>query len=575
MTVRARAILRIRIITTVILTVAVLIVGRIYQIQVLHHDDYLARAEQQYVHTVQDVYDRGSIYMTTRDGERVSAATIQSGFVLAVDPTQLTDVAAAWAMVAPHVDIDEELFRTRATLPNRSYVEIDTTIEPSAAETIDAAGIDGLFLYQNQWRYYPGDSLAARAIGFTGFDDTSRYPTGRYGLERYYDDTLNRDPESLSVNFFAEIFTTLGDYLSDEEVATDKEGDVVTSLEPTVSRLLQQTLQETNEEWGSKITGGIIINPKTGEIYALDAVPTFNLNDREGASIEDFRNPLVENFYEMGSIIKALTMASGLDAGAVTPETTYYDAGRLELDTFTIGNFDGKGRGTVNMQEVLNQSLNTGVAFVADTMGKDSFRRYFKALKLGSETGIDLPNETFGLVENLNSPRDIEYATASFGQGIALTPIATVRALAALANGGRLVTPHIAKAIEYEDGTRHEITYPNDTTVFSPETSETISRMLTIVVDDALRGGTVALPNHTVAAKTGTAQIADNVNGGYYDDRYLHSFFGYFPAYDPEFLVFLYTVEPQHVRYASETLTQPFMELTKFLINYYSIPPDR
>ncbi|MAZ30167.1 hypothetical protein CL655_02690 [bacterium] len=575
MTVRARAIRRIRFITTVILTVAVLLVLRLYQVQVLHHNDYLARAERQYVYTVQDVYDRGTIFLTTREGERVSAATVQAGFVLAVDPTLIGNVERAWTTVAPHVDIDEATFKTRATLPNRTYVELDQTVSDTSADAIAEADITGLHLYKNQWRYYPGDTLAARTIGFTGFDESSPYPTGRYGLERFYDSVLSRNPESLSVNFFAEIFSTLGDYLATETETPKKEGHIVTTLEPTVSRLLQQVLLDTNEQWGSTVTGGIIMDPKTGSIYALDVVPTFNLNARQGASIEDFRNPLVENVYEMGSIIKPLTVAAGIDAGAISPATTYYDSGKLELDTFTIGNFDGRGRGTVNMQEVLNQSLNTGVAFIVDTMGKNRFREYFLKLKLGSETGIDLPNEAFGLVSNLDSPRDIEYATASFGQGIALTPVATVRALSALANGGRLVTPHLVSAIEYEDGTQHEVVYPNDTQVFTPETSETISRMLTEVVDDALQGGAVALPNHTIAAKTGTAQIADSVNGGYYDDRFLHSFFGYFPAYEPEFLIFLYTVEPKGVRYASETLTDPFMELTRFLINYYAIAPDR
>jgi cell division protein FtsI/penicillin-binding protein 2 len=227
------------------------------------------------------------------------------------------------------------------------------------------------------------------------------------------------------------------------------------------------------------------------------------------------------------------------------------------------------------MQEVLNQSLNTGVSHIVKQMGKEKFRDYFMAYKLGSETGIDLPNETYGLVDNLNSPRDVEYATASFGQGVAFTPIATIRALATLANGGKLVTPHLVDHIKYQDGTIKEVRYPEGEQVLKPETSEEISRMLSIVVDDALRGGNVALPNHSIGAKTGTAQIPDPVNGGYYEDKYLHSFFGYFPAFEPRFIVFMYTVEPQGVRYASETLTDPFMQVARFLINYYSIPPDR
>ncbi len=572
---RKQSILRIRIITGVVLLIAFILVARLYQIQVLKHDVYLSKGEEQYVHTVRDLYTRGSIFFTTKDGDRVSAATVQSGYVLAVDPTAVRNPAEVFDQISEFITIDKELFVTRATLPKRTYVEIDARVSEADADAIVALDIDGLQLYRSQWRYYPGDQLSARAVGFTGFSGTQKKEqlTGRYGLERYYEDVLTRENERLSVNFFAEIFSNLGSVVFD--TTDSRTGDVVTSIEPTVARLLQQQLGETQEKWNSRLTGGIIMNPQTGEIYAIDAVPTFNLNDRGDNTIDVFRNTHVDSVFEMGSIIKALTMAAGLDSGAVTPQTTYYDSGKLELDTFTIGNFDGKGRGTVNMQEVLNQSLNTGVAFIVDKMGKDAFREYFQSLKLGSETGIDLPGEVFGLVDNLNSPRDIEYATASFGQGIALTPIATTRALAALGNGGRLVTPHIATKIEYEDGTVRDITYPEGAQVFSEATSEEVSRMLTTVVDDALRGGNVKLDNYSIAAKTGTAQIADSVNGGYYDDRYLHSFFGYFPAYDPEFIIFLYTVEPKEVRYASETLTDPFMELTKFLINYYNLPPDR
>lgn len=572
---RKQAILRIRIITGLVLFLAAILIVRLYYVQVMQHDRYVARAEEQYVHTVRDLYDRGSIFFTTKDAELVSAATIQGGYVLAVDPTKVSDPVAVYEQIAPHVTVSKEVFVSQANLEGRTYVEVDPHVSVEVAEILEAMDIPGVLLYRNQWRYYPGDALAAQTIGFVGYTGSGQAEdlSGRYGLERYYEETLTRSDERLSVNFFAEIFSNLGSIVFD--TADSRRGDIVTTIEPTVARMLSRQLAKTQEKWGSRLTGGIIMHPQTGAIYALDAVPTFNLNDRSGATIEDFRNPLVEDVYEMGSIIKALTIAAGLDSGAVAPSTTYFDAGFLEFDTYTISNYDGKGRGYVDMQEVLNQSLNTGVSFVVDTMGKIAFRDYFMALKLGSETGIDLPGEVYGLIENLKSPREIEYATASYGQGIALTPIATVRALATLGNGGYLVTPHIAEKIVYEDGTEKEKIYPDGQQVFSEGTSETISRMLTTVVDDALSGGSVKLPNYSVAAKTGTAQIPDSVNGGYYDDRYLHSFFGYFPAYDPEFLIFLYTVEPKGVRYASETLTDPFMELTRFLINYYNIPPDR
>ena len=570
---RQKRTLRIRVVVGLICLVAFLLLVRSYVVQIAHGNVYREQAESQYVRTKDDLYTRGSIFFTNRDGTELSAAAIKSGYVLALDPSRITDAAGTCTKLAEVAQIDQELCLVRAVLPDRTYVEFQGEINEATADDIVGLDLTGVHLYPEQWRYYPGASVAARSIGFVGFTDEGTELRGKYGLERQYDDVLFRQNQVRSVNFFAELFSDLGGLVTNTK--QHQSGEIVTTLELSVSQMLDTVLQETNDLYDSKLTGAIIMDPNTGEIVAMNAVPGFDLNDRAGATIDQFQNPLVENLYEFGSTIKALTMAAGLDSGAIVPETTYYDSGELTLDTFTIRNFDGRGRGTVPMQEVLNQSLNTGVSWIVTQMGKEQFRDYFLSYKLGSETGIDLPNEAFGLVDNLNSPRDVEYATASFGQGIAMTPIAVTRALATLGNGGHLVTPHIVKKINFIDGTEREMKYPEGTQVIKPETSEEISRMLTVVVDDALRNGTVALPNHTIAAKTGTAQIADPVNGGYYDDKYLHSFFGYFPSYDPEFIIFLYTVEPKGVRYASETLTTPFMDMTKFLINYYSIPPDR
>lgn len=564
---------RIRVISAFIFSIGFLLIIRLYYVQVAQATNYKEKAERQYVHTAKDVYNRGSVYFTTKDGETVSAASMTSGYLLAVNPTLITNPDETYQKLMAYISMSKEEFTEKATLGKRTYVEIEPKLSAERAAEIEKLDLTGVMLYRNQWRYYPGDTVSARSIGFVGFGSDDGQLRGKYGLERYYDETLFRDNTILSVNFFAEIFSNLGSLVFENK--DTKSGSIVTTIEPTVARMLDRVLQETQDTYHSKLSGGIIMDPKTGAIYAMNVAPTFDLNSRGTTSIEQFENPLVEDVYEMGSIIKALTMAAGIDSNVVTPQSTYYDAGFLDLNGYTIKNYDGKGRGTVPMQEVLNQSLNTGVSHIVKLMGKEKFRNYFEALKLGSETGIDLPSEAQGLMQNLKSPRDVEYATASFGQGIAMTPIATARALAALGNGGHLVTPHIVKEIVYDDGTTKEVTYPDGAQVFTPETSETVSRMLKTVVDDALRGGKVALPHHSIAAKTGTAQMANPNGGGYYDDKYLHSFFGYFPAYDPKFIVFLYTVDPKGVKYASETLTDPFMDITKFLINYYSIPPDR
>jgi cell division protein FtsI/penicillin-binding protein 2 len=281
----------------------------------------------------------------------------------------------------------------------------------------------------------------------------------------------------------------------------------------------------------------------------------------------------------MGSILKAVTLAIGLDTGAITARSTYNDPGCMTLNTRTFCNYDGKSHGSaVSMQTVLSKSLNTGAANVVLRVGSQKFSELMLGFGFEGITGIDLPNEGKSLVSNLRTKRDLEAAQASFGQGIALTPIMTVRALSALANGGTLVTPHLVKDIRYKLGPVKTLSFPPEeerVRVLKPETSAEISRMLTEVVDRTLRNGEVRLDQYSIAAKTGTAQVAKPGGGGYYEDIYLHSFFGYFPAYEPEFLVFLYTYHPKGVRFASETLTDAFINTAKFLINYYDIAPDR
>lgn len=571
---RADFTLRVRIIAACVLVAASVLVVRLYFLQVIHGSAYAHEADRQYVQHSTEQFDRGDIFFTDKNGKRVAAAGLRTGFTLAIDPTKVENAEALYDTLREHVELDRATFMLRAQKEDDPYEEVAQELTRETVEKIEELKLPGVHAFRTQWRYYPGDTLAAHTLGFVGYAPEDKALSGRYGLERYWDDVLSRNNQELYVNFFAEIFHDARNTLSKD--TRKRAGSVVTSIEPAVQHELERVLSETENEWHAKHVVGIIMDPKNGDVLALAARPTFNLNDfSEETSPSIFSNPLVESVREMGSIVKPIAMAIALDEGVVTPETLYEDTGRIKIDGYTISNYDGRARGTVSMQEVLNQSLNVGMAYVARKVGNETFGERMRAFGLGEETGIDLPFEAHGLIDNLNAPRDVEYATAAFGQGIALTPIATARALAALGNGGYLVTPHLVQEIDYETGMTGNVSIEERVQVLSAQASEDITRMLVTVVDDALRGGEAKKEHYTIAAKTGTAQIAQEGARGYYDDRYLHSFFGYFPAYDPKFLIFLYHVEPQGAKYASETLTTPFMNLVDFLINYYEVPPDR
>jgi len=562
--------LRTRVILGAVLFVALILVVRLYFLQVVHGNQYRTQAADQYVSTSGGFYDRGSIFFKDKDGREVSAATIKTGYLLAIKPVEISDPVATYQAIAQHADINREMFTARASKEGDPYEEIAHELTEGEAAGIREADLDGVLLIPEHWRYYPGSTLAAHTIGFVAYEEAEL--NGRYGLERHFDDVLTRGESNLYVNFFAELFTNLRDVVF--VPVYKREGNIVTTIEPSVQLHLEKVLAEVESDWDSRFTAGVVIDPQTGAIRAMAVSPAFDLNDFGSAESWQFINPIVESVYEMGSIMKPLTMAAGLDSGAIKASDTYNDRGSLTLDSYTISNFDGRARGVVPMQQILSQSLNTGVAHIVTKMGKDEFRRYMYRYGINEETGIDLPNEAHNLTENLNSPRDIEYATASFGQGVAVTPINMVRALSILPDG-YAEQLHVVSAIHSRNGLTHDIDYSDvREQVLKPEAVEDITRMLVEVVDEALAGGTVKMEHYSIAAKTGTAQIA-SPNGGYYDDRYLHSFFGYFPAYDAKYLVFLMTVEPKGAQYASQTLTEPFFDITHFLINYYDIPPDR
>jgi cell division protein FtsI/penicillin-binding protein 2 len=560
---------RIRVLIGMIIVFGLLIMGRLFSLQILNQKVYKEKAERQYLTPSNESFDRGGIYFSKKDGTTVAAATVASGFKLAIDPGSIGASEALYSALTSIVPIDKDTFLIKAGKKTDPYEELAQRMTKEQADAITKLDLPGVSVYRQKWRFYPGAELAAKAIGFVSYKENDLI--GRYGLERYYNDVLARGENSFYVNFFAEIFANVQSTLFKNKTTT---GDVVTTIEPTVQSQLESIVGKVQTAWSSDAVGGLIMDPHTGEIIAMAHVPTFDLNEYgKETDVSIYANPFAQNVYEMGSIIKPLVMAAALDAQVVTPQSTYTDKGFVVVQDRTFSNFDKKGRGLATMQDVLNQSLNTGMVFVEQKMGKETFKEYMlNRYRIGEKTGVDLPGEVNGITGGLKTPNDVNYASAAFGQGIATSPLSIVRAYASLANGGHLVTPHLAKEIRQENGSTKTLQYPVGAPILTPETVTTIGKMMVTVVDKGYGKG---LPHYSVAAKTGTAQMAKDDGSGYYNDRNFHSLIGFFPATNPRFVLYLFNNFPKGASFSSQTLADPFFEMVQFMTSYYELTPDR
>lgn len=563
---------RIRFVFAGIMLVAALVIIRLYFIQVVHGEEYSEKADRQFASGGSGLFDRGTIYFTTKDGSLISAGALSSGFLIAINPQTLIDAELAYRAIRSIATstISHEAFLAAAGRKGQVYIEVAHHVGDTEGQMLAKKNIPGVQVLRERWRYYPGNSLASQTIGIVSYGKGDSR-SGQTGLEARYDTVLSRSGDSLYKNFFAELFSNVGNLMVNTRDA--REGDVITSIEPQVQMRLERDIAKVHMTYSSKESGGIIMDPATGAIIAMASYPSYDGNHLEDAEPARLGNPLVEHVYEFGSIMKPLTVTSALDAGAVTSMTTYNDTGCITVQTALICNWDHKARGVIPIKEIILQSLNVGASWVATELGQEKFRTYFTKL-FGQKTGIDLPNEGRGLINNLSTKEQVNFDNMSFGQGIAVTPIQMIRALGTLAHAGVMVEPHLARAIRLNSGIERAIDWTKTVPVFSREAARETTTMMTEMVDEKLQQGKAMIPTMSVAAKTGTAQLT-NGHGSYYSDRWFHSFVGFFPSYNPRFIILLYTNDPQGVTYASDTLGNTFLDLTHFLISYYQVPPDR
>lgn len=506
---------------------------------------------------------RGDIYLQGSEGLFL-AATEAIFYTVAIDSRKIVDSTAVYEFLNKEFALSKADFTAKTRDPSDPFEEVARRVPEERYLALEQTAPAGVIFVPYTDRYYPGGTLASHVIGFLG--DSAGGRKGSYGIEQEYEKVLAEESSSESLSLFDSFRGGL-------KYGAGESG-VVLTIDAALQTYVEDVLDHTLEQYWATRGGIIVMDPKTGKILAMAGRPTFDPNDyRNVESEKAYINPNTKNQYEMGSVVKPLTFLAAFNAGAVRPTDTYFDAGYRKIDGYTINNHDKKGRGTIPLQEVLNQSLNTGVIHLMERMGISTFDTFFTSLKLGEKSGIEV-QETPGNIRNLDSQSEVDHATASFGQGIGVTPIGLIRALSTIANGGVEPVPYLVEEVRHADGTVTKHTANPGERVASEAAAAQISKMLVTVVDEALLDGKGKITGYSVGAKTGTAQLP-NPNGPGYLDAYLHSFFGYAPATNPKFIVLLYMERPVGAAFSSISLTPPFKDIMTYALQYYQIPPDR
>lgn len=560
---------RISFLLFIISSLALVIFVRLYFLQVRGYDKYQSRAENQSSFYQELIPERGEIFLKDGAGSYPVAVNRDRQTVFAV-PRDITDKEKTIASLAATLAVEEDRLRERFSNDQDLFEIVKRKISEDEVVKIKELNFPGIQLMPESYRYYPGGELAAQLVGFVGSDGETQI--GRYGIEAYWEKELRGEAGSLNQERDA-----AGRWISiaDREFKPAKNGaDLVLTLNHPVQYEVEKILKETIEQHRADNGTIIVMESKTGRILALANYPSFNLN--EYSKLEDmslYLNEAISFAYESGSVFKPITMAAGIDDGKVDPDTVFVDPGSISISGFTIKNSEEKSYGQQTMTQVLEESINTGVIYVEKLLGNKKFAEYVERFGFGEKTGIELPAEIAGNTKNLTElKRDVQFYTASFGQGITVTPLQLVTAYAAIANRGMLMKPQIVEKIIYADGTSEEVAPQEVRRVISEEASKQVGGMLRSVVVNG-HGKRADVPGYLVGGKTGTAQVAKSEAKGYEEGLTVGSFAGFAPVDDPEFAVLVKINNPKDVQWAESTAAPAFGKVMKFLLEYHKIKP--
>jgi cell division protein FtsI/penicillin-binding protein 2 len=546
---------------------ALVITVRLAYWQIVRHDDLNKLATDLRERITTEYAKRGDIL--TSDG--VLLATDIFSYEVAAHPKLIANPKEQAQVLAPILNVSESDLVQKLSDQTQNTVMLTLNAPVAAGKQLtelrNAGKIGAIEFVAKPNRRYPGGSLAAHIVGFT---NASRQ--GAYGVEQYFDEILRgRDGQIRAES----------DALGDESLPFDlPQGSpavdgstLVLTINSAIQNIAERELARGVQENGAKSGQIVIMEPRTGKILALASYPAPDLNAFATTNLDAYADPVVSLPYEPGSVFKAVTLATGLDSGKITPNIVLNDPGSVIIGGRTIYNSDRQGYGNVDLVTAMAKSLNVIAAKIALATGAKTFYQYLHDFGFGAVSNVDLAGEIPGTVKNPGDGiwYESDLGTNAFGQGIAVTPLQMTNALATIANGGNLMRPYIVDRIIHPDGSV-DVRSPHVVRrVLKPETAAEVTNMLSrsILTESTNKAN---LPGYTIAGKTGTAQIP--VPGGYDPKWTIASFGGYFPADNPQYVILVKIDRPQKSPWGSQVASPIFATVAQQIAQLTGLPPD-
>jgi cell division protein FtsI (penicillin-binding protein 3) len=532
-------------------------------LQVKQAERMRALAEDQYVKEVELPPKRGRI-LDRNGAELAASAEVDSVHANARALAAQNRVTETARVLAETLHSDKKEMEKRLHAP-RYFTWIKRRISPDEARAVKELALPNVFLDKEPRRYYPNRGLAGPLLGWAGLDGR-----GQEGIELEYDRFLRGAPAQVPGLRDALGRALMVDGLGEADVAGH---DLYTTIDRYIQFRLEKALEHGVSSHRAKAGVALALDPRSGEVLAMAAVPSLNPNEPDNARERGVRNRSVTDPFEPGSTMKTFTLTAAIEAGVVKPQDRWWcENGRWQVGPATI--HDAERIGDVSTVEVLAKSSNICTAKIAAREGRERLHEMLLRFGFGRPTGVDLPGERAGQVRSVEKMGPVETATMSFGQGVTATPLQVATAYSAIANGGTWLKPHVLRKIADGNGVTVKEGNAEGRTVISPEVAATMKQMLIAVTQ---KGGTaekLRIDGYTFAGKTGTAQKVDPVTRHYSTDKWASSFVGFAPADDPRLVIFVMIDEPYGTHYGSMVAGPVFAEVMADALRWLGVPPD-